>query len=267
MSAPTFGAGLTIPARFCGPASSGNGGYTAGSLAERMASDENGRRRFIQVTLRQPPPLDVAMQVQHLAADDPGNVVGAPTTVLLMGGAKIAEARIVDVDIEPVEGVTRSEATDAMARFAGLVRHPFPTCFSCGPDREEGDGLRIFPGPVGPHRVASMWVPHTNLAEQSDVIDIGQQRVGLGTAWAALDCVGGWSTDLEERKMVLGQMTAQVDALPVVREPHVVVGAARGTQGRKTFTASTMYDSDDRIVARAEHVWIAIDPSAFGRRP
>jgi len=24
-----------------------------------------------------------------------------------------------------------------------------------------------------------------------------------------------------------------------------------------------MYDSDGRIVARAEHVWISIDPSAF----
>jgi hypothetical protein len=150
-----------------------------------------------------------------------------------------------------------------MARFPGLVHHPFPTCFACGPDRAEGDGLRIFPGAVGNDRVASMWVPDKNLAESSDLLDAGLQRVGPGTAWAALDCVGGWAGDMEERKMVLGRMSAQVDALPVVGEPHVVMGTALGSEGRKTFTASTLYDSDGRIVARAQHVWIAVDPATF----
>jgi hypothetical protein len=54
-----------------------------------------------------------------------------------------------------------------------------------------------------------------------------------------------------------------VDALPVVGEPHVVMGEARGQEGRKTFTASTLYDSDGRIVARAAHVWVAVDPDSF----
>ena len=35
-----------------------------------------------------------------------------------------------------------------MASYAGLVSHPFPTCFSCGVGRDPGDGLRIFPGRV-----------------------------------------------------------------------------------------------------------------------
>ena len=259
---------LTIASRYCGPARSGNGGYTAGSLAEVVARAEGGDptdldRPVAEVTLRQPPPLDVAMRVRQLAADDPANVAGTEVTVLLMGGARIAEARWVDDDLEPVEPVSMSQATDAMARFPGLVSHPFPTCFACGPDRAEGDGLRIFPGAVAAGRVASLWLPHDSVAESSDLLDPDVQRVGPGTAWAALDCVGGWAGDMEERKMVLGRMTARVDALPVVGEPHVVVGEARGEQGRKTFTASTMYDSDGRIVARAEHVWIAVDPSAF----
>ena len=50
--------------------------------------------------------------------------------------------------------------------------------------------------------------------------------------------------------MVLGRMTARVDALPVVGEEHVVVGQARGHDGRKTFTASTLYDADGRVVGR-----------------
>ncbi len=150
-----------------------------------------------------------------------------------------------------------------MPGYAGFRTHPFPRCFVCGPDREEGDGLRIFPGPLGDGRVASLWVPHPSLAVASDLLDPGVERVGLATAWAALDCTGGWSTDLEGRPAVLGRIAAQVDELPVVGETHVVVGAELAREGRKTFTASTVYDSDGRIVARARHTWIAVDPAAF----
>jgi hypothetical protein len=252
---------LTIPSRFCGPARSGNGGYTAGTLAERVPHQES--RPFVEVTLRRPPPLEVPMAVRQLSADDPDNLGGLPLTVLLLGEARVAEARAVDDDTAPVEAVSAGLAADAMSRFPGLASHPFPTCFACGVGREEGDGLRIFPGPVGSGRVASLWVPHESLAESTDLLDQQEERVGAGTAWAALDCVGGWAGDMDERKMVLGRITARVDALPVVGEPHVVMGEARGQEGRKTFTASTLYDSDGRIVARAAHVWVAVDPDSF----
>jgi hypothetical protein len=41
------------------------------------------------------------------------------------------------------------------------------------------------------------------------------------------------------------------------------MGEFRGQDGRKTFTASTLYDPDGRIVGRAEHVWVAVDPELF----
>ena len=230
-------ADLTIGARFCGPARSGNDGYTAGSLAERMPT--GGLGPVVEVTLRLPPPLDTPMQVRR----------DAPVTVLFHDGARVAEARESDTGLEPVDPVPAGVAADAMSRFPGLVHHPFPTCYACGTARAEGDGLRIFPGQVGETQMAALWVPH--------------ERVGVGTTWAALDCIGGWAGDMEERKMVLGRMTAQLDALPVVGEPHVVVGRGLGHQGRKTFTASTLYDSDGTIVARARQVWIAVDPDAF----
>ncbi len=63
--------------------------------------------------------------------------------------------------------------------------------------------------------------------------------------------------------MVLGQMTAIIDELPVQGEQHVVTGEHRGSEGRKTFTASTLHDSDGRIVGRAEHVWVTVDPARF----
>lgn len=254
---PATDSALVIPARYCGPTSSGNGGYTAGLLAERFANHPSPAPDcpVVEVTLRKPPPLETDLRVEHL--------LDAPVTRLLDGETLVAEARCTDEELQPVDEVPVGVATEAMHAYAGLRSHPFPRCFACGPAREEGDGLRIFPGPVGDSRVASTWVPHESLAEASDLLDPGVQRVGLGTTWAALDCVGGWTTDLEGRPMVLGQIAARVDALPVVGEPHVVVGAELRTDGRKTFTASTIYDSDGRIVARARHTWIEIDPAAF----
>ena len=254
---PATDSALVIPARYCGPTSSGNGGYTAGLLAERFANHPSPAPDcpVVEVTLRKPPPLETDLRVEHL--------LDAPVTRLLDGETLVAEARCTDEELRPVDAVPVGVATEAMHGYAGLRSHPFPRCFACGPAREEGDGLRIFPGPVGDGRVASTWVPHESLAEASDLLDPGVQRVGLGTTWAALDCVGGWTTDLEGRPMVLGQIAARVDALPVVGEPHVVVGAEVLTEGRKTFTASTIYDSDGRIVARARHTWIEIDPAAF----
>jgi hypothetical protein len=247
--------GLTITSRFRGPARSGNGGYTAGSLAHRVPTE--GPAPTIEVTLRRPAPLDAPMTVEQ-------SVAGQRTlTMLVYDGSPVAEARSVDRDLAPVEAVSAEAAAAARAHYAGFRTHPFPGCFACGTDRVEGDGLRIFPGPVGKDTVAAVWVPHPSLAESVDLIDEGLARVGVATTWAALDCVGGWSEDLEGRPMVLGRITARVDALPVVGEQHVVVGRLLRSEGRKSFTASTLYDSDGRVVASAEHVWIAIDPGAF----
>jgi hypothetical protein len=254
---PATDSAVRVPARYCGPTSSGNGGYTAGLLAERFANHPHLHPEcpVVEVTLRRPPPLDTDLDVEH--------VEEGPVTRLLDGDALVAEARCTDEELTAVEDVSPAVAAEAMAGYGGFRTHPFPRCFVCGPERDEGDGLRIFPGLVGDGRVASTWTPHSSLAEASDLLDPGVQRVNLGTAWAALDCVGGWSTDLEGRPAVLGQIAARVDALPVVGEPHVVMGVELGSEGRKTFTASTVYDSDGRIVARARHIWIAVDPTAF----
>jgi predicted amidohydrolase len=58
-------------------------------------------------------------------------------------------------------------------------------------------------------------------------------------------------------------MTAWIDALPELGEEHVVVGLARGQEDRKTYTGSALYDADGRVVGRAEHLWVAVDPADF----
>ncbi|MEZ5094043.1 hypothetical protein [Nocardioides sp.] len=234
---------LVVPRRFRGPAESGNGGWTAGALAELL-----GEGDAVEVTLRMPPPLELAMPVEP--AD-------GRLTARLEERA-VAEARAVADGLVAVEAVLPEVARAAETTYAGLRSHPFPTCFSCGTGREPGDGLRIFPGFVAANRVAATWTPDDSVADPD--------RPGRATGpvtWAALDCVGGWAADVADRPMVLGRMTAAVDALPHVGDRHVAVGEVRGTDGRKTFTASTLYDPDGRVVGRAEHVWITIDPSTF----
>ena len=237
---------LLVPRRYCGPPSSGNGGWTAGALAA-LADPDLGAG--ISVSLRRPPPLDTPMPVALVDA----------TTVASLGEDVVARAEPSEEDLPLVEPVSPADARAAEASYAGLRSHPFPTCFSCGVDRAEGDGLRIFPGRVGDQdgaaRVAATWTPNPSVGADG--------AATVPVTWAALDCVGGWAGDLEDRLMVLARITAQVDALPRVGEEHVVVGLAGRREGRRTHTASTIYDGDGRVVARAEHVWVAVDPADF----
>jgi hypothetical protein len=251
---------LVIPDRYCGPPTSGNGGYVSGALAHYLVGAGAGA---VTVSLRKPPPLDVPMPVVETDAG----------VELRSDDALVARAATVALDleaeIEPVTAVSQDEAVEASKRYPGHTFHPFPTCFSCGVDRP--DGLRIFPGPVDPAadgrtRVAAPWTPDESIKADWHEYADASHRACLAATWAALDCIGGWAGDLAERLMVLGQMTAIIDALPVIGEPHVVMGRAIGTSGRKTTTASTLHDADGRIVGRAEHVWISVDPAMFGGR-
>lgn len=222
---------LTIPTRFRGPARSGNGGWSAGALADFVHAP------VVEVRLRRPPPLETPLPV---TTADGWTVAGADT---------VLQARAVDRALTPVGPVDAATARAAEASYAGLRSHPFPTCFSCGTGREPGDGLRIFPGPVGPGRAAATWTPAAD--------------VSAPVTWAALDCAGAWAAGVDERPMVLGSITARVDALPDAGDEHVVVGELRGTEGRKVFSATSAYASDGTLVATAEAVWITVDPSAF----
>ena len=267
---------LVVPSRFCGPPSSGNGGWSAGAIAA-YAGDErpdpsagSGHRDHarpwptVTVSLLAPPPLGVPMSL--VRGDDDG-------VVATYHQKPVLAARRTTDEVADVEPVTPEEARAAEAAYAGLTAHPFPTCFSCGTGRAAGDGLRIFPGRVADApaedgqparaRVAATWTPDPSVSEDFHAYSEAQRRAGLPVTWAALDCVGGWAGDLEERLMVLARMTARVDSLPLIGDEHVVVGMGRGHEGRKTWTSSTMYDADGRVVASAEHLWVAVDPAAF----
>lgn len=216
---------MRLAARFNGPIGSANGGVACGRLAEYVGAPA------VEVTLRRPPPLDVDLRVD----------ASGGAAQLLDGDVLVAEAKPGALSVEPAAGVTVEQAAATAPHYAGLVDHPFPTCFVCGTARD--DGLGLLPGPLGDGRVACVWTP---AADDPWLV------------WAALDCPGGWSTDLPGRPMVLGRMTLRRSGVAVAGEPHVVVGWTIGREGRKTSTGTSLHDADGGLVALAQATWIAL---------
>ena len=250
---------LVVPSRFCGPPDSGNGGWTAGALATHLTRECPDNRAdewpTVEVSLRQPPPLDSPML---LTEED-----GVTSAVL---------RRCRDRQRPPGARPSCSTSTRCPTTWRWPPRRRTPVTPStrsrpaspAAPAATRATGCGSSPGSSAVSAVAATWRPDPSLAEDFHTYVDTPPRASVAATWAALDCVGGWAGDLTDRLMVLGRMTARIDTLPVIGEEHVVVGAKRGAEGRKTFTSATLYDADSRIVATAEHIWIAVDPTAFG---
>ena len=90
-----------------------------------------------------------------------------------------ADELLLDVPdaVEPERAAAASEA----GREHWSTVHPFPGCLVCGPAREPGDGMRIFPGELGDGVFAAEWTPGEWLSD-------GEGRVRPEFVWAALDC-------------------------------------------------------------------------------
>jgi hypothetical protein len=216
---------LVIEPRFNGPAGSANGGYTCGLIADFVDG-------IAEVTLRRPPPLGRALRVER----DDGRVV------VRDGDAVVAEAVEGTFELALPEPPTTQEAASASGRYPGFDEHAFPTCFVCGPERDRGDGLRIFAGPLRDGLVAAPWTP---------------TEVDEHIVWAALDCPGAIAVGFPDRgETLLGRFSAIVDELPEVGEPCVVVGWPLGEEGRKLYAATALYGEAGRPLARARATWI-----------
>ena len=244
---------LTIEPRFCGPASSGNGGYSCGRLAQVLAAQPGVDA--VEVTLRAPPPLGRPLEVKETPHPAP-----APSTSALFlydGDRLVAEARPATLKLELPAPPSFEEAEAAQARYVGHERHDYPTCFVCGPGRAPGDGLRLFAGPIPgasektPGLVAAPFVPDASLADET-----GQVRPEF--IWAALDCPGYFGAAAPDYpKALLGRMTAKVTPVRV-GERCTVVGFALGREGRKIFAASAVFGPKGDPRGYSKQVWIQV---------
>ena len=225
---------LRIDSRFRGPPTSGNGGYVAGLLAEALGGSD------CEVTLRRPPPLDSDLELRSDGA----------LRSLWDGDELIASAQPATIDIELPAAPDLSAAKAASARFTGFTRHIFPGCFVCGPHREQGDGLRIFAGPLNPSLVAAPWEPRADLC--------GKDGLLLSRfVWAALDCPGYFAVQHRSGPAVLGRFTVHVERRPSCSTPLIVCGWHIGSDGRKHEAGTALYAGDE-LVAFGRAVWVAL---------
>lgn len=234
-------ASLVLDPRFNGPPGSANGGYAAGMLARAVAPDA----AVVEVTLRLPPPLGVALEVRD------GALVGAD-------GAIVATARpLEDLDVGPLPPpVGLDAARDAGSRGLSSMpqgEHPFPTCFGCGP-LAPPDALHNLAGTVAgrPGIFAVDWTPDPSLPARDG-------RVDVPMVWAAMDCPSATPIlRADSPPTVLGRIAVRIDGPVTAGHPYGVTAWALRRDGRKGHAAAALHDADGVLVALARATWIAL---------
>lgn len=229
----------TIAERFHGPPDSGNGGYTCGILGALIGD-------CATVELKAPPPLETPLAISESDGQ----------WTLTDGERLIARGHADTLEIEPPAPPSLAEATAAEDAYEAMHDHFFPGCFTCGPDREIGDGLRIFAGKVGEREiVASHWFPRHDVAGEFGA-------VSTRVVWAALDCPTYFGGRLAgaDRVAVLGRLTAKIVAPVEVDHEHVVIAWPVDAAERKFVGGSAIYTADGELRAYAHGTWINIDP-------
>jgi hypothetical protein len=234
---------LTIPSRFCGPPGSGNGGYVCGRIAAYLDGQ-------VTVTLRQPPPLATPLAV----APDGENSVRIHHGRTLIAEAASSPGRPAPETPAPVS-LAEARASAGRARY--YADPFFPTCFVCGPGRQPGDGLRIFPGPVAASPVwAAPWTPDPSVTDASG-------RVRPEVVWAALDCPSGIAAAeaaglAQDTAILLGRMTASLAVLPAAGQQYRVIAWPAGRDGRKLTAGSALLGPGGQVLAAARTVWLTV---------
>jgi hypothetical protein len=241
---------IVIDQRYCGPPNSGNGGYVCGRLARHIPGGA-------EVTLRAPPPLNKPLDV---AAMDDGS------WELRDGATLVAIGRPASVELARLEEASFDEACAAESLTPVKPHeHLLPTCFVCGPARAKGDGLRIFAGPLGRQSrngsavLAASWIPDSTLIADDDLI-------APEFLWSALDCPTGYASShdpvsgsFDRTPILLGRMSARIDARPRPGEHCVITAWATGRDGRKRVAEAAAYGEGGALLAVAQATWIAVD--------
>jgi hypothetical protein len=169
----------------------------------------------------------------------------------------VASGRPTTIEIEIPEPPDFTGAQAASRRYRGFDSHFYPGCFVCGPEREHGDGLRVFAGPVEPGSgpegmVASDWVPDDSLADSSG-------SVSSEYLWAVLDCPGAYAfPEPATGTILLGELAVSIKGPVKAGEKCVLIGWETSHEGRKHYTGTALFGESGTCRAVGYATWFEV---------
>ena len=228
---------ITIENRFCGPPDSGNGGYTCGLLANFISGPA-------EVTLRNPPPLNTTLTVEEIEKD---------RFHLFDKDKLIAEAVPADLELNPPDPPPIAIIDESTIMKEDIKDHYYPTCFVCGPERDEGDGLLIFPGPIkGKTYLAASWKPSPAFSDKTG-------HIKDEVIWATMDCPGGWAVAQKKMRIImLGRLVVHIIERIKPNDRFIVMGWTISEDGRKIYAGSALYSAEGKLYAKGKATWIEV---------
>jgi len=220
---------LVIPARYCGPPGTANGGYVAGMLAAYIDG-------VTEVSLWKPTPLDTPLNI----------IFDSDGTVRLQQEEEIIlTARAMDFELDVPAAPTYAQAEAASKHFSGFEHHPYPCCFVCGTERHPTDGgLCIYPGAImGKNYITSPWTPDAAMADSSG-------NIAPEFIWAAVDCPGGISAAGPGfNPILMGRYSVKLIAPVKAGCRYIASGWEISREGRKHQVGSALYTAEGEICA------------------
>ena len=231
---------IIIDQRFHGPPCSANGGYSCGMIGKHIDGPA-------AVRLRIPPPLDTPMKLYRKGRQ----------LELIHDNELVATARPTELNIDIPVPPDFAGAQAASRRYRGFESHFYPGCFVCGPERQQGDGLRVFAGPLerndGPEgMVAAVWVPDESLLDSSGF-------VSTQYLWAALDCPGAYAFDEPETgAILLGELAVSIKGRVTAGEKCVLIGWQISHEGRKHYTGTALFGATGVCQAVGYATWFEV---------
>ena len=247
---------ILVPRRFCGPPSSGNGGWSAGALA--AVTVERDHADPVAGDHRRAAPAAAA---RHRAAGEHGGRLDRGV-VRRQHGRPRPGGR---------PGAHRGPRGSARGRAGGdgglprLRLAPVPDLLHLRHRPRGGRRAADLPGRRG---AATSWAGWPRRGRRTRA----WPRTGTPTRNPPATLAPGHLGGARLRRRLVDRHRGAADG---ARHDHACGwtpcrGSARstswsapraGSEGRKTYTAATLYDSAGAVVATAEHVWITVDPA------
>ena len=245
-----MGETIRFERRFQGFADGALGGYAAGVAARGIGGPA-------EANLRSLPPMERDLELT--STDDGSRELHDGETLIVQ-----VHPTDFELDIPDTPGLDEAEAA-SRDPVHDHGPHLYPACFTCGPDREAGDGLRLFMGQA-PDRdgiLVAAWTPDEGLTEGPDLPS--------EFIWAALDCPTIWAAWLEDGKVtwpaggrftVLARQRVEQRAPVPTGAPAIVTAWPISRDGRKHTTGAAIHAPGGELLARAESLLIDVQQQA-----